>query len=211
MIYRVIMKKCTKCKENKVLTNFSKLTSSKDGLNTRCKICRNEVNALHKIKNKDTARIENAEWYINNKDHSNERSKRYNKDNKEKIRPKIEQWKKQNPERVRVTSVKYNKTNRHKCIVKANNQKLQKLKRTLLIFDTFNNDYINHLYIQAKELFLLDGVKRHVDHIIPLQGKFVSGLNVSWNLQILTSKENLIKGNKFDFTYDNNGWRTYAK
>jgi hypothetical protein len=52
-------------------------------------------------------------------------------------------------------------------------------------------------YQLANMLSQASGIPHHVDHIIPLQGKKVSGLHVFSNLRVIPGSDNVKKSNKF--------------
>ena len=56
---------------------------------------------------------------------------------------------------------------------------------------------IKEVYELAQLRTKLFGFSWHVDHIIPLKGKLVSGLHVIENLQVIPGIENIIKKNSY--------------
>lgn len=70
-----------------------------------------------------------------------------------------------------------------------------KLNRTPLWLTDTQLNQIDIFYDAAKRLSDELGLRMEVDHIIPLQGRDVSGLHVPWNLQVIPAVENRRKYN----------------
>ena len=56
---------------------------------------------------------------------------------------------------------------------------------------------IRQIYDTSHWITKVTGLEHHVDHIIPMRGKLVSGLHIAENLRVLPGPENLTKGSKF--------------
>ena len=120
----------------------------------------------------------------------------YRKNNKAKIRESQRRWKENNPDRVALH--KQNAKGKYKIQKNVDtafrrSAKKQRTPRWLTPDDFWMIEQVYELAALRTKMF---GFKWHVDHIIPLQGKTVSGLHVPWNLQVIPALVNLKKGNK---------------
>lgn len=118
-------------------------------------------------------------WRENNKDTAHVIEQRYRDLNRIKVRKRITIWAKNNPDKLSSKQAK---------------RRSIKLKAYPLWADL---EKINKIYYESKLRTVETGISHHVDHIIPLLGKYVCGLHVENNLQILTARENLVKSNSF--------------
>lgn len=90
---------------------------------------------------------------------------------------------------------KYRHDNPDKALALVNKRKLQMLKRVPVWADL---NAIREVYRQRREISELTGIPHSVDHIIPIQGRLVSGLHVHTNLRVIPTIENLSKNNRFN-------------
>lgn len=79
---------------------------------------------------------------------------------------------------------------------KYRSRKQQASKINLTEIESWLIEEIYHLSILRTKI---TGYKWEVDHIIPLQGKYVCGLHIPSNLQVIPAKMNRQKSNKYDY------------
>ena len=92
----------------------------------------------------------------------------------------------------------YAKANKSKLNAKTRRRQAMIINRTPAWVDSEELWLIKEAYALAELRTNLFGFSWHVDHIVPLQGKLVSGLHTISNLQVIPAIENIRKHNRFE-------------
>ena len=146
-----------------------------------------KCNRAWDIANKEKVKIYKKEWI---KNITKEQRSKYNLRARARYQENIEH----NIERKKV----YKANNKHIVNANAAKRRACELKRTPAWLTEFDKLKIKCIYSIATMLTHENKELWHVDHIIPLQGKLVSGLHVPTNLQVIPAHMNCKKGNKHD-------------
>lgn len=166
------MKKCPKCGDTKPTTMFGVGKGRPDGLRPWCKSCHNACN---------------KKWRSNNNDYYKDRHQQ-NPDRRKKYDQK---YKENNPEYYK----NYYENNRFAFVGYVSKRRKRATYATPVWADKVK---MRLIYKLAYNLNKFNGYEKyHVDHVVPLQGKTVSGLHVHNNLRIITAKDNKGKKNKW--------------
>jgi len=198
-----LSKVCGKCKVEKQADNFYKHNRMASGLSSYCIPC-------HKAHNITKKKIARANPEFRKKEQT--AKKLYRERTIEQRAEYMKAWRIKNPTagedyyKANIADIKakakiYCELNKHKLNARTRKRQAAKLKRTPAWLTVEALQRMERAYEVAAICTKMSGFAWHVDHIVPLQGKTVSGLHVPWNLQIIPAKVNYSKNNKFGDTY----------
>lgn len=190
------MKKCLRCNKFKLIDEFSKNISKKDGLNSECKLCKNEYSKEYRKRNKKQIQDYNKRYHIDNyeemKEHKCEIGNKYRKSNKEKIKKCKKRYYENNKEKILDKNNKYRLSNKDKrnknhkkrfkidisyriqinirtCVSKVfkRKNKIHSISKSLGCSTSFLKQHLESKF-QFGMSWENYGSKWHIDHIIPL-------------------------------------------
>lgn len=141
-----------------------------------------EYHRLYRLKNREKLIAYKKSWVEKNSEKVSEDGKKRYEAKKEQIKAYVSSYKKLKPEKANANKAK---------------RKAAKSLRTPKWLTDIDFERINNEYKLASLLTKITGEPYHVDHVIPLQGKTVSGLHVPSNLKAIKGSENCSKQNRF--------------
>lgn len=177
------MKHCPKCNQEKPFEAFYASSTHKSGYASWCKQCESERCKVKNAANREQRLAKAKEW---------------RDANKAKQDALVKDWRKRNSERIAQTYRNWATLNKDKVNAKWMKREASKKNRTPTWLTNDDHWLIQEVYDIAAKRSKAVGIKFHVDHIVPLQGKTVSGLHVPWNLQVIPAKLNQQKLNRLD-------------
>jgi hypothetical protein len=191
------MKTCTKCKVEKELIYFYKVSKNIDGFHRQCKVCVKEWVKNYREINKEKIKERSKKWYNNNKDYVYVYQRIYIENNKEKINNNLRKKRSED----NFLKFKHNvRSNICSCFRRGTIKHKKNTKTEKILCCTIEEFKI---YIQSqftKGMNWNNYGKWHLDHIIPIATakteEDVIRLNHYTNFQPLWAEDNLSKSDK---------------
>lgn len=173
-----IYKLCCRCGKTKGFWEFTTCSANKDGLKGHCKMC---------------ARALSKKYYDGDPTKYRKKSGIYRANNPEKIKDGWDRW--AEPRRAELSAKQSART---KLFPEGNRARrsLRRAREKKALAKWANLKAIAEVFTEAQRLTVEHGVPYHVDHIVPLQSKWVCGLHCEANLQVLPGLENQSKSNR---------------
>ena len=165
-----------------------------------------------RAKNPEKQAAINKKYDEKNRDKRSAYAKQYRKDNPEKVKALFESWAKANPEKIKGYMQKaskawhernpdyqsnFYKAHKERYVAARARRRAAQDSATPSWLTAIDKAMIQEMYDVSEARYIQTGIKHHVDHIVPINGKGVAGMHVPWNLQVITAHENLSKGWRF--------------
>jgi hypothetical protein len=176
---------------------------------------KNKERLLKKVKNyaevnKDKITQYNLEYYASNKEHMKKNSSQRYKEKREEIREKTKEYYQRNSEKIRARVREYSLKNKEKVRAARKAYRLKNVA-VLTVIKTNRKRHVKkatpfwadmqRIKVKHKERIAMTnmtGLEHHVDHIVPLQGANVCGLNIPANMRVILARDNISKRNKWE-------------